>query len=48
VTTFVPTGLLMRACGRDPLRLKPDPEASTYWVERDPPGPKPESMIHQF
>jgi hypothetical protein len=48
VTTFVPTGLLMRVCGRDPLRLKPDPEASTYWVERDPPGPKPESMIHQF
>lgn len=48
VTTFVPIGLIMRACRRDPLRLKPDPSASTYWVEREPPGPAPETMIHQF
>jgi hypothetical protein len=48
VTTIVPIGLIMRACGRDPLRLKLDPSASTYWVERDPPGPAPETMIHQF
>jgi hypothetical protein len=48
VTTFVPIGLLMRVCRRDPLRLKRDPAASSYWVERDPPGPKPETMIHQF
>ncbi len=48
VTTFVPIGLIMRACGRDPLRLKADPSASTYWVKREPPGPAPETMIHQF
>jgi len=48
VTTFVPIGLIMRACGRDPLRLKRDPSASSYWIRREPPGPAPESMIHQF
>lgn len=47
-TTIVPIGLIMRACGRDPLRLKRDPSASTYWVKRDPPGPAPETMINQF
>jgi Saxitoxin biosynthesis operon protein SxtJ len=48
VITFVPIGLIMRASGRDPLRLKRDPEASTYWIKREPPGPAPETMIHQF
>jgi len=48
VTTFVPIGLIMRACGHDPLRLKPDPSASSYWIRREPPGPAPESMTHQF
>ena len=48
LVTIVPIGLLMRVCGRDPLRLKLDPSASTYWVKRDPPGPAPETMTHQF
>jgi hypothetical protein len=48
LTTIVPIGLIMRACGHDPLRLKRDPQASTYWVRREPPGPAPETMIHQF
>ncbi|MEM7022847.1 MAG: hypothetical protein AAF637_09655 [Pseudomonadota bacterium] len=48
VTTFVPIGLIMRALGRDLLRLKLDPEASTYWIKREPPGPDPKTMIHQF
>jgi hypothetical protein len=47
-TTMVPIGLMMRATGRDPLRLKLDPEADSYWIPRDPPGPAPESMINQF
>jgi Saxitoxin biosynthesis operon protein SxtJ len=46
--TIVPIGLLLRACGHDPLRLKRDPSASTYWVKREPPGPAPETMINQF
>ncbi len=43
-----PTGLLMRMTGKDPLRLRPDPEAKTYWIEREPPGPAPETMKNQF
>jgi len=44
----LPTGLLMRAFGKDPLRLKPEPDASTYWIARDPPGPLPNTMSKQF
>ena len=43
-----PTGLLMRALGKDPLRLRFDPNAESYWLYRDPPGPEPESMKNQF
>lgn len=46
--TIVPTGLLMRLAGRDPLRLRFDPKASSYWILREPPGPAPESMKRQF
>jgi len=48
LTTVVPIGLLMRAFGHDPLRLKREPQAPSYWVQREPPGPSPETMIHQF
>jgi hypothetical protein len=47
-TTMVPIGLVMRARGHDPLRLKLDPKADSYWIPRDPPGPAPETMINQF
>jgi len=43
-----PVGLLMRACGKDPLRLRRNPEASSYWIPREPAGPSPESMRNQF
>jgi hypothetical protein len=43
-----PTGLIMRALGKDLLHLKKDPMAKSYWIERQPPGPAPESMKHQF
>ena len=46
--TVVPTGLIMRALGKDPLRLRFDREARTYWIERRPPGPAPESLRNQF
>jgi hypothetical protein len=45
--TVLPTGLIMRALGKDPLRLKRQPNAKTYWIERLP-GPAPESMKDQF
>jgi hypothetical protein len=46
-TTIVPMGLVMRAFGRDLLRLKLDREATSYWIEREP-GPAPETMTNQF
>jgi Saxitoxin biosynthesis operon protein SxtJ len=45
---FTPIALVLRAIGRDPLRLKFDGTATTYWVARVPAGPEPESMRHQF
>jgi hypothetical protein len=45
---FVPLGWLMRATGRNPLRLQREPEAATYWIERDPPGPSGDSLTHPF
>ena len=43
-----PTGLLMRLMGKDPLRLRFDRRAASYWIRRTPPGPVPESMKNQF
>ena len=43
-----PTGLLMRAFGNDPMRLRREPDAKSYWIEREPPGPAPDTMRHQF
>jgi hypothetical protein len=45
---ITPMGLLMRAFGKDPLRLKFDRAAQSYWIPRDPPGPAPESLKDQF
>jgi hypothetical protein len=45
---MVPIGLLMRATGSDPLSLKLDPQAASYWIVREPPGPAPNTMINQF
>ncbi|MDP6390627.1 MAG: SxtJ family membrane protein [Alphaproteobacteria bacterium] len=43
-----PTGLLMRLFGKDLLRLRRDAAAASYWIERDPPGPAPDTMKNQF
>ena len=45
---ITPIGLMIRVAGKDPLRLKFDPEADTYWIPREPPGPPPGSMNNQF
>jgi hypothetical protein len=47
-TTVIPIGLLMRALGKDILRLRRDPAAPTYWIDRRPPGPAPETLRNQF
>ena len=46
--TVLPTGLVMRLLGKDLLRLRFDPEAESYWIHRDPPGPAPDSLKQQF
>ena len=43
-----PMGLLMRLLGKNPLALRFEPETKSYWIEREPPGPKPETMQDQF
>lgn len=45
---ILPTSLLMRIFHKDPLRMKYDPHAATYWIERRPPGPAPDTMRNQF
>ena len=45
---FMPIGVLMRVLGKDPLKLKRDDAATSYWVNREPPGPPPTSMTNQF
>jgi hypothetical protein len=43
-----PLALLMRATGKDPLKLRRDGKAETYWVPRTPPGPEPSTLRRQF
>ena len=43
--TVVPTGMVMRLLGKDPLRRKLDPSATSYWIERETPVG---SMRNQF
>ena len=48
VTTIVPIGLLLRLFGKDLLLQKVDSQAKSYWIERTPAGPTPESLNEQF
>ena len=45
---ITPIGFLMRLCGKDPMRLRREPEADSYWIRREPPGPTPKSLKNQF
>jgi hypothetical protein len=47
-TTVTPIALIMRLLSKRPLPLDFDPEAKSYWIEREPPGPEPETMTRQF
>lgn len=44
----LPTAIVMRLRKRDPLRLRFDPQAATYWIDRVPPGPPPQSFKDPF
>ena len=43
-----PTAFVMKVLGKDPLRRQFDKEATSYWIDRVPPGPEPETMKNQF
>jgi len=47
-TTVTPIALMMKIFGKDSLHRKFDESAKSYWIEREPPGPDPETMRHQF
>lgn len=47
-TTITPIAVIMRLAGKDPLRRRFDGGAKSYWIERRPPGPEPETMRLQF
>ncbi len=43
-----PIAVFLRWNGKDPLRLRLDQDAASYWLCREPPGPEPATMTHQF
>ena len=45
---ITPFAVVMRIAGRDALARRFDPAQKTYWIERDPPGPEPDSFRNQF
>ena len=48
ITTVVPIGLALKFLGKDPLTKGFDSTANSYWINRNPPGPLPDSMKNQF
>jgi|SRR5690349_1370986 hypothetical protein len=47
-STIVPIGLLMRLFGKDPLRLRRDAAAPSYWIDRSEDGTDAARMKTQF
>jgi hypothetical protein len=45
---FTPIAFALRLRGRDAMRRRADPQLTSYWLRRDPPGPAPESLNNQF
>lgn len=45
---ITPMALVFKATGKDILNLRLDSDAKSYWIERRPPGPAPETMKNQF
>ena len=43
-----PMAVLLRWLGKDLLRLKREPDRTSYWIPREPPAPTPGSMSKQF
>ncbi len=45
---ITPVGALMRLTGKDPMRLGTDPEAKSYWIDREPVATDGDHMKNQF
>jgi len=45
---MTPIGWIGRATGKDPLRVRREADAQSYWIERLPPGPPPDSLPRQY
>ena len=45
---MTPYAYVLRWLGKDLLRLRFDPTVESYWIERKPPGPAPETIKRQF
>lgn len=45
---ITPVGLLMRLSGKDPMRLRSSPEATSYWIAREPGASGGDQMKNQF
>ena len=43
-----PMAILRKLLGKDSLHLKFNPNTDSYWISRNPPGPKTGSMSRQF
>lgn len=46
--TVLPTGLIMKALGKDPMRRKQKPKEASYWIERETKQITPESFDTPF
>ena len=44
---ITPVAIVMKLAGRDALKLRKQ-NISSYWIDRKPPGPEPESFKEQF
>jgi hypothetical protein len=46
---ITPLGVIMRFLSKqDAMRRNYEPDSSSYWIERDPPGPGRDSFPNQF
>jgi hypothetical protein len=45
---ITPIGLAKRLTGWNPMRRGFDPKLPSYWINREPPGPPPDSLKNQF
>lgn len=48
VVAIMPIGMIFKVMGKDPLRLRRQTRATSYWLERRPPGPPADSLPRQF